>query len=47
MKEELIGKVMTEMFGLRAKTYATKVDGVEGVKKVMGVKKCCGTGTYV
>ena len=40
MKDELGGKIMTKLVGLRAKTYSYLIgDGSEN-KKVKGTKKC-------
>ena len=40
MKDELGGKIMTEFFALRAKTYSYLVDDGNTGKKAKGTKKC-------
>ena len=40
MKDELGGKIMTELVGLRAKTYSYLVDDDCESKKARGTKKC-------
>ena len=40
MKDELGGKIMTEFFALRAKTYSYLVDDDNTGKKAKGTKKC-------
>ena len=39
-KDELIGKIMTEIIALSAKTYAFNKDNNKGKKKAKGTKKC-------
>ena len=40
MKDELGGKIMTELVALRAKTYSYLMDDNIEVKKGKGTKKC-------
>ena len=40
MKDKLGGKIMKELFGLRAKTYAYLMDDDSQHKKAKGTKKC-------
>ena len=40
MKDELGGKIMKKIIGLRAKTYSYLIDGGSEDKKVKGTKKC-------
>ena len=40
MKDELGGKIMTELVALRRKTYSYLMDDGEGDKKAKGTKKC-------
>ena len=40
MKNELGGKIMTELVALRRKTYSYLMDDGEGDKKAKGTKKC-------
>ena len=40
MKDELGGKIMTEFFALRPKTYSYLTDDCEEDKKAKGTKKC-------
>ena len=39
-KDELGGRIMTEFFGLRPKTYSSLIDDFEEKKKNKGIKKC-------
>ena len=39
-KDELTGKIMTEIIALRAKTYVFNTDNNKGKKKAKGTKKC-------
>ena len=39
-KDELVGKIMIEFVGLRAKTYAGLMDDDTHHKKAKGTKKC-------
>ena len=39
-KDELGGKIMSEIWALKAKTYAFKLDNGNEVKKAKGTKKC-------
>ena len=38
MKDELVGKIMTKIFGLRAKTYSYLIDDDSKDKKAKGKK---------
>ena len=40
MKDRLGGKIMTEFFGLRVKTYIYLIDDGSEDKKSKGTKKC-------
>ena len=40
MKDELGGKIMAKLVGLRAKTYSYLIDGCREDKKAKGTKKC-------
>ena len=40
MKDEFGGKIMTEFFALRPKTYSYLMDYDSEAKKVKGTKKC-------
>ena len=40
MKDELGGKIMTEFFALRPKTYSYSIDDYSEAKKAKGTKKC-------
>jgi len=46
MKDENNGAIMTEFIGLRAKTYALRVDGKKNTKKAKGVKNSVVTRTF-
>ena len=39
-KDEIGGKIMTEFYAVRAKTYAFKLDDDTEMKKAKGTKKC-------
>ena len=41
MKDKLGGKIMTKIFGLRAKTYRYLIDNVNDGEKAKGTKKVC------
>ena len=40
MKDELAGKIVIKVFGLRAKTYSYLIDDGRDNKKAKGTKKC-------
>ena len=40
MKDELGGKIMTELAALRPKTYSYLIDDSKNDKKAKGTKKC-------
>ena len=46
-KDELVGKIITEVVALRPKTYAYLMDDGSDHKKTKGRKKCNKTKTYV
>ena len=46
-KDELCGKIMKELVGLRAKTCSYLIDDDSEHKKVKGTKKCVIKKTYV
>ena len=45
MKDELVGKIMTEFVALRAKLYAYKMLEKKEEKKCKGIQKVCGEKT--
>lgn len=38
MKDECLGKILTEFVGLRSKMYCTRIDGQDAMKKIKGIK---------
>ena len=40
MKDDLVGKIVTEFVWLRPKTYSYLLDDVSGDRKVKATKKC-------